>query len=126
METILDNIKVYEYKENRNIAKVALFKMNYKNNNNLAILMYDVKYKTVYSVLTVNLVDYIEEFNCAFIDTNNVPNALKFIRENKLGVKTGKSGISGFCIYPEVRFDLSKMNSEEEYIKLIGEKKHKE
>lgn len=45
--------------------------------------------------------------NLAFVDTNNFPQAMDFIREYRLGTPTGHYGRSGYCLYPLVRFDMS-------------------
>lgn len=54
--------------------------------------------------LTVNL-NSIREKNCAFVDTNNNgQEILAWIIRNGLGVPTGRTARSGFCVYPEYRF----------------------
>lgn len=67
-----------------------------------------------FATLTVNLVksDNCDK-DCAFVDTNNCPWAEQFITDNELGVPTGRYGHSGFCKYPEYKFDLSKLRQED-------------
>lgn len=56
--------------------------------------------------LTVCLNEKGMDPNMAFVDTNNLPEALGFIREYGLGKETGKFAQSGWCIYPLVEFDM--------------------
>ena len=44
--------------------------------------------------------------NEAFVDTNNLPEAIDFIREYGLGKLNGLAARSGRCIYPMVEFDM--------------------
>lgn len=59
--------------------------------------------------LTVNLAEWTLPNDKAFIDTNNCPWAEKFIADNKLGRPTGITGTSGYCTYPQYRFDMEKL-----------------
>ena len=45
----------------------------------------------------------------SFVDTNNCPWAEKFISDNKLGRPTGIKAASGYCVYPQYRFDMEKL-----------------
>ena len=64
-----------------------------------------------YGVLTVNLEDYPTSGNRAFVDTNNLSDAiLDWIEQNNLGQPTGRQGFSGYCIYPEYEFNLEEIN----------------
>ena len=77
----------------------------------IAMLYYDIDFKTdmPYGVLTVNLCQELEP-DCAFVDTNNCgENIMRFIEDNKIGVPTGKTARSGFCTYPEVKFNLERI-----------------
>ena len=56
-----------------------------------------------YGDLTVNLNKELPD-DMAYVDTNNMPNAERFIKENNLGVHQGKYEYSGFCAYPLYRF----------------------
>ena len=40
---------------------------------------------------------------------NNCPWAEKFISDNKLGRPTGIKAASGYCVYPQYRFDMEKL-----------------
>ena len=60
--------------------------------------------------LTTNLTNEVIDCDCEqFVDTNNFPGAIDFIKEYKLGTETGILGHSGFCTYPLVRFDLQRL-----------------
>lgn len=86
----------------------------YQKGHRLAVELVDENYE-MFDYLTVNI-DYQmsndNDESLAFIDTNNVPWAEEYILKHKLGVKTGYYGLSGYCTYPEYRFDLSKLNKE--------------
>ena len=61
-----------------------------------------------FATLTVNLPDEPEpKANQAYVDTNNCPWAMDFIKENNLGRDTGAVGFSGYCVYPLVEFNVS-------------------
>jgi len=65
-----------------------------------------------FAMITVNI-DYPlsgDKETTAFIDTNNLNAFLieRFLQENQIATPTGEYGQSGFCTYPEYRFDLSK------------------
>lgn len=59
--------------------------------------------------LSVNLPEWTLPGDKAFVDTNNCPWAEKFISDNKLGRPTGITGTSGYCTYPQYRFDMEKL-----------------
>ena len=44
----------------------------------------------------------------AYVDTNNLPEALKLISAYNLGEVVG-SGVSGFCTYPLVKFNMNEL-----------------
>mgnify|MGYP000915918619 CR=1 FL=1 len=62
-----------------------------------------------YSNITINLPDYRLHKNCAFVDTNNFPEAINLIHKYKLGKPTGNIGYSGYCTYPEYEFDMAEI-----------------
>ena len=62
-----------------------------------------------FSNLTVNINAQNSGPDCAFVDTNNFGSAEKLIRDYKLGKPTGKIGYSGYCSYPEYRFDMKEI-----------------
>ena len=86
--------------------KVEAFKTCYLKNNNLAVVLEN---KDFQADITVNLIDYPTNKDCAFIDTNNAPWAEKFLQENQIAQPTDRYAMSGFCTYPEYRFDMTKL-----------------
>ena len=86
---------------------VRLVKKNYVNNGNLAIRMIDED-EFPFATLTVNLGGKLAD-DVAYVDVNNCPWAEDFIEGNNLGVPTGMIGMSGWCFYPQYKFDLSKI-----------------
>lgn len=47
--------------------------------------------------------------NEAYIDDNNCPWAMDFIEEYNLGTDTGLIGLSGYCMYPKVVFNMNEI-----------------
>ena len=91
-----------------------IFKLSEYMNGKLAVAMeyYDKDYEQFmpYAVLTVNLVGEICGENCAFVDTNNLgEKIIKWLVDNNLGKPTGRYGKSGFCTYPEVKFNMDEV-----------------
>ncbi len=66
-----------------------------------------------YSVLTVCLSDQTlqNRRNCAFLNTNDEvsPDQVDWLVSNGFGKRTGYIGTSGFCVYPEFRFNSEAM-----------------
>lgn len=59
----------------------------------------------LYAGVTTNIPECERSAGCQFIDTNNNnPDILNWLEEHKFGVRTGKTGQSGFCTYPEFDF----------------------
>lgn len=53
--------------------------------------------------------------NCAFVDTNNLPGIDTVLEKEGIAKKTGRVLQSGFCVYPEMKFNtniLKQMDSE--------------
>lgn len=64
-----------------------------------------------FASITVNLPEYSPAPGCAFVDTNNFGAAEELIRGYSLGEPTGRIGHSGYCTYPEYRFDLKEIRN---------------
>lgn len=87
---------------------------NYSNNDNLAIQMFcqeSAHFFIPYAMLTTNL-GFALPKNQACVDTNNLPNALKFIKKYNLGEIVGNAH-SGFCDYPIVEFNMNEVKKHE-------------
>lgn len=65
------------------------------------------------ATLTVCLCDRRLGEGEAYVDTNNCPWAVDFIEKEGLGKRTGRVGLSGYCIYPVVKFDMKKVKEKE-------------
>lgn len=88
---------------------VKLYKSKYANNDRLAVVMMDQD-NCPYGEVTVNLCNEdIENKNCAYVDTNNMEGIYEFLVENGIAKDTGTVGISGFCVYPQMEFDIEKL-----------------
>lgn len=88
----------------------------YHYGGSLAIQLYyrEESYQAPYATLTVNLEDFPTENDKAFVDTNNLGDEIvDWIVQNDLGELTGRIGFSGYCVYPEVQFDLDKIKEHE-------------
>lgn len=68
------------------------------------------------ATLTVCLSDPFLRKDESYVDTNNCPWALDFIREYKLGKESGYMKWSGYCNYPAVRFDAEQLKKYEKEI----------
>lgn len=88
---------------------ITLEVSSYQNNDTLAILAYYDDYKEDFDVLTTNLCNPLQSGEKAFIDTNNIEWAERFIQEFKLGEYQYISQPSGFWSYPLYKFDLKKL-----------------
>lgn len=86
--------------------KVVCDKGEYENGN-IAIVLVNVEEGEAIADLTVNLGPLMEGH--AYLDTNNFPEARKFVEENGLGEPTGATAQSGFCIYPLYKLNLEAM-----------------
>jgi hypothetical protein len=97
-----------KYGKDRPIELVA---SSYTSGHGLAIAMitYEEGYPEPWQNLTVNL-EIATDDNCAFVDTNNNgEEIIEWLISNGIGKPTGRTARSGFCIYPEVEFDMDKL-----------------
>lgn len=82
----------------------------YSNNGNLAIEMYTDEGEP-WSSLTVNLYEKLPP-DYAYVDINDNGNEIiTWIQKNGIGEPTGRVRSSGFCIFPEVKFNLDSIKS---------------
>lgn len=71
----------------------------------------DSGFMSPYCDITVNLPDEtLTGESYAFVDTNNAPFLPRFLAENGLAEPTGLFGFSGFCAYPEYRFNMEEIH----------------
>jgi len=92
----------------RHNETIYLETSKYAVDNTLAVVMI-CENGTAFGTLTVNIQEDLRD-NCAFVDYNNMgEDIVDWIQENNLGTYTGRIGFSGFCAYPEVKFDLEEI-----------------
>lgn len=92
---------------------VRVFALRYLTPQRLAVHLFDIDSCEPFLDATVNIPDEpISGDDCAFIDTNNYPWIGKFLQSNNIAKPTGYIGMSGYCTYPEYKFDLSKLTRE--------------
>ena len=102
----METFKINEYN-----IEVYLVQHRYIDNDRLAVVVYEKSGET-FTVLTTNIDAPISDVkDCAYVDTNNNPWAIKFIVDNNLAAPTGKLGHSGYCTYPEFKFDLNRLGT---------------
>lgn len=51
----------------------------------------------------------LSDENCAFVDTNDAPFIEAALKEYGLAEPTGRMAFSGWCSYPEYRFNLEEL-----------------
>lgn len=90
--------------------KVSLNIGQYSINDGMwiGIISYEDGYPEPYADLTVNFEGKVPDYY-GYVDTNNLPEAETFIKENKLGTFTGMVKQSGFCTYPLYQFDKERL-----------------
>lgn len=86
---------------------------NYMADGSLVVEIYNRQDGEI-ARLTVCLCDPTLSEYMAYIDTNNCPWAVAFLEENGLAEKTGRTKRSGYCIYPEMKFNKEKITQFEE------------
>jgi hypothetical protein len=82
----------------------------------IAFMLYYLEGESLeyYTSVTVNIPGCGRSAGCQFIDTNNNDSdILDWLEENHFGKRTGGTGTSGFCTYPE--FDFYKGEKFHEY-----------
>jgi len=84
-------------------SDLFLMTSHYCADNSLAVYLVSES-EGPFATLTVCLDDKNLEDLTNYIDTNNCPWAMDFIEKNGLGKRTGKEKVSGYCIYPQVKF----------------------
>ena len=88
------------------------FKLDhYADNGNLYVGMitWEEGWEEPWSDLTVNLGVKCAD-NCAFIDTNNNgENIVEWLIANNLATLTENIRASGWCVYPEMRFNMPEL-----------------
>mgnify|MGYP003296156186 CR=1 FL=1 len=85
----------------------------YRNNGCLAVCLVfadggnQVISKNLWDPEDITTEKPTDEF-CAFIDTNNMGDEIcDWLEQNNIGTFTNNFGFSGFCMYPEFKFEPS-------------------
>ena len=74
----------------------------------IGLLTKEDGYWEPYGNITVNLCEGAPDY-CGYLDTNNMSEIERFIKENGIGEFTGWKQRSGFCSYPLYKFDPEKL-----------------
>ena len=119
----------YESKWGEVTVELTMSRYAGSGNIFLELVSTDGEYLEPYGNITVNLVD-VPKY-CGYIDTNNMPEMEKFIKDNDLGEFTGFTLRSGFCEYPLYVFNVDKLRElcpeqMEKYENSIGSSKEKQ
>lgn len=91
---------------------VVLKRQAYLNNKRLAVEVVAKQdgAEVSYAIVTKNFSDEVVSGpDCGFFDVNNYGYIFKWMLEEGICIPTGHFADSGFCIYPEVKFDLEVM-----------------
>lgn len=99
---------MYKVETEFGVYNVTITTSIYCYSDNLAIYLFEETGEP-FAMLTKNLAEWTLPKDKAFVDTNNCPWAEKFIADNKLGKPTGIKAASGYCVYPQYRFDMDKL-----------------
>lgn len=109
----MDKIKTLPFEWDLGQEEVALRVSSYANNGSLYIGLYNKTEEGFepFGDLTVNLPssDFYGRTNGAFIDHNFRKENLNFIEKNQLGTLLPIVGVSGFCKFARVAFDLERL-----------------
>ena len=93
--------------------KCKLYTDSYYADNSLfiGIMTEDEGYPEPLADITVCIPDSIYSLkeNEAYVDTNNCPWVLDFIRQYELGTELGITCNSGYCFYPVIKFNMDKV-----------------
>lgn len=103
------NVKT-EYSEYKD-CKLRVGK--YVEDNSVAVEIYN-RWDGPIARVTTCLCDHSLAEDEAYVDTNNCPWAVALLEENGFAERTGRTRRSGYCEYPAMKFDRSKMAEFEE------------
>lgn len=109
-KSILDGSGLFDWELYGKTYRVELRVKSYVDHCNLAIELIDWTEEDPepWGILTVNL-DGKRDKDCAFIDINNLQQAISWLEKNELAVPTGRIMQSGYVFYPEYHFHRDKL-----------------
>jgi hypothetical protein len=89
---------------------MEFFRTKYNYSKTLAVIAKDDD-GSPYGTATVYLEGQSEGLpkDEAFVDTNNWPSVIDDLEKAGLATETEKSGASGYCVYPVMKFNLDKI-----------------
>lgn len=104
-------MKKYQYEAFGKMLDVFLEKTQYMGGNLAIRLLSNGDYGLEpYGVITINLPELpLLDRDCAFVDENNFPDIGDWLVLNDIAEPTGRIAQSGFCHYPEFRFNVRKL-----------------
>lgn len=85
----------------------------YVEDNSIAVEIYN-RWDGPIARVTTCLCDRSLAEDEAYVDTDNCPWAVELLEENGFAERTGRTRRSGYCEYPAMKFDRSKMAEFEE------------
>lgn len=95
--------------------KIRLYFGKYELGKHLCVELryYDTEYDDYlpYTRLTVNFPNELKDDE-AFLDVNNFPEGVRFVKENKLAKPLYQGRQNGYVIYPLYKFNLNKLKKE--------------
>ena len=109
----LKDIKEYEIELESpwgegNTYRLIPVRGEYMKNGALAVKLFDVDNYEEFAVITTNLMQEYTWKDTAYVDTNNCPWVKEMLEDSGLAKPTGNTARSGYSVYPEYEFDLSK------------------
>ena len=96
------------------IVKINVSKYTHNNNTAIELLCKIDNFIESYAIITTNL-DMLLAENKAFLDTNNCPWVVDFMKKYNLGKPLNIFRKSGYCVYPLYELNLEnikKLNEE--------------
>lgn len=100
---------VLEVKTNFGVYENCILQVaKYQADNSIAVEIWSCEEGPI-ARLTVCLDDKSLGKDEAYVDTNNCPWAIDFLKEYGFAEETGKTKASGYCIYPMMKFNRDKM-----------------
>lgn len=104
---------ISEVEGKEQIADCKLRVGKYVEDNSVAVEIYN-RWDGPIARVTTCLCDHSLAEDEAYVDTNNCPWAVALLEENGFAERTGRTRRSGYCEYPAMKFDRSKMAEFEE------------
>ena len=109
-----ESMKTLDVKTNYRTYKECFLRVErYWHDGSISLTIWNQNDGCVARVTTC-LVDHSLREDEAYVDANNCPWAVAFLEKNGFAKRTGKKRRSGYCEYPLMKFDTTKMLMYEE------------